>query len=334
MPTCRAACARVALVGTWYAFNLFFNVGMKRCFKAQPDAMSLTALQLLLGTLVLAPTLALDGARAARAIAARRGLLLTSACLFLGGTLSTNLSLTMLSISFTQVVKSTEPVFTLALCFCVLGEAPNWLSTVAVTAIVLGVIISAAQQISFDAAGFAHGLLANLCLQSRNVVNKSLLAPIDPPPSAVVQTAAEQAPRDCGHAQQQQPSKRQQQQQLATALSLLFLSFALALAIHSALQCVLWVMRDEAQPAARSSSSAQHAAAAATSASAVDHRASANATISSGRNDATTQLWMLTTPAAFVGYQTCSILVLSAVHPVYHAVLNGLKRAVVIGKCR
>ena len=124
-----AACTSTLLVvGLWYASNLLFNVGMKRCFAVLPDAMVLTTMQLFMGTVVLAPVAFIaDGAEAMRVLARRRGRILLSACFFLGGTLSTNVSLTLLSISFTQIIKSTEPIFTVVLCYCVLGERPSWL---------------------------------------------------------------------------------------------------------------------------------------------------------------------------------------------------------------
>ena len=55
------------------------------------------------------------------------------------------------------------------------------------------------------------------------------------------------------------------------------------------------------------------------------------AVVAGGLSSWSRSTWLLLTPLAFATYQTCSILVLAALHPIYHAVLSGLKRAIVIG---
>ena len=111
---------RIALLtALWYAANLIFNVGMKRSFKALPNALALTTLQLGVGALALAPALLVSGGGGAELTALlthERRRLALAAALFLGGTLCTNFSLNLLSISFVQVVKVTEPIFSVALC--------------------------------------------------------------------------------------------------------------------------------------------------------------------------------------------------------------------------
>lgn len=41
--------------------------------------------------------------------------------------------------------------------------------------------------------------------------------------------------------------------------------------------------------------------------------------------------WLLVTPLAFIAYQLCSLHVLCEVHPICHAIANGMKRIVVLG---
>ena len=99
-----------------------------------------------------------------------------------------------------------------------------------------------------------HGLLANAFLQSRNVLNKSLLAL---PASVAKETllAATESSSTARLAQHQQLSATQQpaqpsatQRQLSAALSLLFLSFALALPLHVVLQYA-WALTQYRRPA-------------------------------------------------------------------------------------
>jgi len=137
-----------ALCVSWYASSSLFNVGMKQSYMLVPDALALTTLQLALGALVTAPALlVLDPSGLHALIKHHRGALVVSAALFLGGTHCTNVSLTLLPISFAQVVKTTEPLFAVCLVFCWRGEQPKYLSVVALLCIIIGVVLAASRQI-------------------------------------------------------------------------------------------------------------------------------------------------------------------------------------------
>ena len=160
----------------WYLCNLLFNLGMKRSFQLLPSPMLLTSAQFSAGALAWLLCRSRGGLLGSTA-GMGRGELCVSAALFLGGTLCTNLSLTLLSISFTHVVKTCEPVFTVAVCYCMFGEKPRALTVLALVCIVLGVVIASFghRQMRFDSVGLGIGMLANLFLQTRNVHNKKLL---------------------------------------------------------------------------------------------------------------------------------------------------------------
>lgn len=160
----------------WYMWNLLFNLGMKRSFRLLPSPMLLTSAQFSVGALIWLLCRSRGGLLGSTA-GMGRGELCVSAALFLGGTLCTNLSLTLLSISFTHVVKTCEPVFTVAVCYCMFGERPRALTVLALVCIVLGVVIASFghRQMHFDSVGLGIGMLANLFLQTRNVHNKKLM---------------------------------------------------------------------------------------------------------------------------------------------------------------
>ena len=96
------------LIAVWYVANLFFNIGMKRSHALLPDVMLLTSLQMMAGGLALPAAFAfgsdLDPAR----WWAWRRQLTVSSVLLLCGTLCTNVSLVLLSVSFTHVIKTCE----------------------------------------------------------------------------------------------------------------------------------------------------------------------------------------------------------------------------------
>ena len=184
-----------ALVAVWYLASLAFNLGMKRSHALVPDVMLHTSMQLAAGAAVAGMSVLAGGIGPWRAWWAWRWPLLSSSALLLGGTLCTNVSLVMLSVSFTHVIKTCEPLFTVVIIFawdCVLPHRTAALSVVTTTA---GAVVAsalqrkAAKKSSDFAAGVVVALLSNFFLQLRNVLNKRLL--LAPPPPLPRLPAAE-----------------------------------------------------------------------------------------------------------------------------------------------
>ena len=112
-----------ALVMVWYVANLGFNVGMKRSHALMPDVLVLTAFQFGAGAIAyggawLTGHAKLPDARWAVPLGC-------SAVLLLGGTLFTNASLILLSVSFTHVIKTCEPFFTVMIVYLWDGQLPH-----------------------------------------------------------------------------------------------------------------------------------------------------------------------------------------------------------------
>ena len=90
-----------AAVPCWYATNAAFSISLKRSFSTFPDVLALTTLQL--GLIALLGVCALAcGALPWRQPASVWRLLLPSGALFLGGTLATNISLTLLPVGVSE----------------------------------------------------------------------------------------------------------------------------------------------------------------------------------------------------------------------------------------
>ena len=111
------------LVLVWYVANLGFNVGMKRSHALMPDVLVLTAFQFGAGAIAYGGAWLTGHAKLPHARWAVP--LGCSAVLLLGGTLFTNASLILLSVSFTHVIKTCEPFFTVAIVYFWDGKLPD-----------------------------------------------------------------------------------------------------------------------------------------------------------------------------------------------------------------
>ena len=182
-----------ALTALWYAASLLFNLGMKRSHALIPDVLVLTTLQFCVGAVALGVAWGFNAVRGPE-FSRQNALVCWSALLFFGGTLCTNVSLTLLSVSFAHVVKTLEPFFTVAIVYAWERTPPSCTSVLALALTAAGVLVatsvqrkSAGKDSAFS-AGLAVALLANLFLQLRNVLNKRLMKGAD-------DEAAESTPR-------------------------------------------------------------------------------------------------------------------------------------------
>ena len=160
----------------WFASNAFFSVYVKRAYVSDADPLALTTQQVLLGG-VMAVTMVRAGAvRVPTSQRAWTHGLLPSAALFLGGTICTNLSLSLMSVGFTHIIKACEPIFTAGLLFCLRNSVPDGSALLAIASVAIGALISSISDLNFSALGVAAGLASNCCLQLRNILNHSLMA--------------------------------------------------------------------------------------------------------------------------------------------------------------
>ena len=325
------------LVLVWYVANLGFNVGMKRSHALMPDVLVLTAFQFGAGAIAyggawLTGHAKLPDARWAVPLGC-------SAVLLLGGTLFTNASLILLSVSFTHVIKTCEPFFTVAIVYFWDGKLPDATAALALLVTVVGVLVASTDQRARGGKsnGFVVGMgvamMANLCLQLRNVLNKKLMAPSSASASAASRVSGA-TERDAGlgraeGAKQEEEEEEEEEERTEASregarlkegtggargdaeppppspLELLLATMSAGLPVHLALQgCADSYSAMQPHPPAVS----RYA-----------HYGDAPA------------VWLLVPPACFVIYQAASIYVLARVDPVTHAVLNALKRMVAIG---
>jgi len=312
-----------ALVMVWYVANLGFNVGMKRSHALMPDVLVLTAFQFGAGAIAYGGAWLTGHAKLPHARWAVP--LGCSAVLLLGGTLFTNASLILLSVSFTHVIKTCEPFFTVAIVYLCDGKLPDATAALALLVTVVGVLVASTDQRARGGKsnGFVVGMgvamMANLCLQLRNVLNKKLMAPASASAASRVSGATE---RDAGLEEEEEErteastegarlkegaggARGDAEPPPPSPLELLLATMSAGLPVHLALQgCADSYAAMQPHPPAVS----RYA-----------------------HYDDAPAVWLLVPPACFVVYQAASIYVLARVDPVTHAVLNALKRMVAIG---
>ena len=280
-----------AAVACWYGANVLFNIGMKHAYALVPDIMMLTSMQFSAAALVLAVAVATGATRPSRAWMTPA--MACSSALVLCGTLCTNASLVLLSVSFTHVLKTLEPLFTIVIVYAWDGRRPSLTAVLAAATTLTGVLVASTWQrksvgkgTDFG-AGIGLALLANATLQLRNVLNKKLMASAD---------SAGYMPLE-GSRGQLKP------------MELLFVSLTAAMPAQLALHAVVSIAERLQLVFVTLPVLSRYA------------HYSPGAHV----------LWLLVPPVTFVAYQAASMLVLADVEPVMHAVLNTLKRVVVIG---
>ena len=167
------------LVVAWYVFGALCNSTSKQALTAvgAKVPISLTALQFfsaaLLGNLAIS---VLQLPRIERIERAWWPGLLRLTAVYLAGFIFTNASLGAVSASFTETVKASEPITTVALVAAFLPAEGVTRGVVAsLVPIVCGVMLSSLSEASFSAFGFGMAMVSNLCFSARSLCAKQVV---------------------------------------------------------------------------------------------------------------------------------------------------------------
>lgn len=163
-------------IGFWYAFNIVFNIINKSCLNAYPCPYWISAMQLVVSglwmsvlwvtRLQVAPKMDMKLFKALLPVALAHSIGHVTACV----------SFSLMAVSFAHIVKSAEPVFSVALSGPFLGIwAPSyvWASLIPIVA---GCSLSAMKELSFAWAGFLFAMTSNLGMVMRNIFSKKCLS--------------------------------------------------------------------------------------------------------------------------------------------------------------
>ncbi|GFR45956.1 hypothetical protein Agub_g7423 [Astrephomene gubernaculifera] len=164
-----------AYILLWYAFNIIFNLINKSTLNAFPcpwfiGTWQLIASGLFMGVLWvtgLHPRPRVDG----RFFAA----LLPVAFFHTVGHIAAVVSFSQMAVSFAHIVKSAEPVFSVALSGPLVGVGYPWYVWASLLPIVAGCSLSAMKEVSFAWNGFNNAMISNLGMVLRNIYSKKSL---------------------------------------------------------------------------------------------------------------------------------------------------------------
>lgn len=161
----------------WYAFNIVFNILNKTALNTFPCPWLIATWQLAASGLFMA-ALWLTGLQPRPPPPSKEFLLalLPVAFFHTVGHVSACVAFSQVAVSFTHVIKSAEPVFSVLLQGPILGTpAPPYYVWLSLLPIVAGCSLSAIKEVSFAWSGFNNAMISNLGMVLRNIYSKKSL---------------------------------------------------------------------------------------------------------------------------------------------------------------
>ncbi|CAI9090288.1 OLC1v1025035C2 [Oldenlandia corymbosa var. corymbosa] len=172
----REAAAQKLKIGlyfaTWWSLNVVFNIYNKKVLNAFPFPWLTSTLSLAAGSLLMLVSWATRIAEAPKTDLEFWKTLLPVAIAHTIGHVAATVSMSKVAVSFTHIIKSGEPAFSVLVSRFLLGEAfplPVYLSLVP---IIGGCALSAVTELNFNMTGFMGAMISNLAFVFRNIFSK------------------------------------------------------------------------------------------------------------------------------------------------------------------
>ncbi|XP_071722591.1 LOW QUALITY PROTEIN: glucose-6-phosphate/phosphate translocator 2, chloroplastic-like [Rutidosis leptorrhynchoides] len=157
---------------TWWALNVVFNIYNKKVLNVFPYPWLTSTLCLACGSLMMLVSWATRIADAPKTDSGFWKTLFPVAVAHTIGHVAATVSMSKVAVSFTHIIKSSEPAFSVLVQRFLLGEAfplPVYLSLVP---IIGGCALSAATELNFNMTGFVGAMISNLAFVFRNIFSK------------------------------------------------------------------------------------------------------------------------------------------------------------------
>ncbi|XP_054798278.1 glucose-6-phosphate/phosphate translocator 1, chloroplastic-like [Prosopis cineraria] len=157
---------------TWWALNVVFNIYNKKVLNAYPYPWLTSTLSLACGSLMMLISWATRIVEAPKTDFEFWKTLFPVAVAHTIGHVAATVSMSKVAVSFTHIIKSGEPAFSVLVSRFLLGESfpvPVYLSLVP---IIGGCALAAVTELNFNMTGFMGAMISNLAFVFRNIFSK------------------------------------------------------------------------------------------------------------------------------------------------------------------
>lgn len=172
----KAEAARKVKIGfyfaTWWFLNVIFNIYNKKVLNAFPFPWLTSTLSLAAGSLIMLISWATKVAEAPKTDLDFWKSLFPVALAHTIGHVAATVSMSKVAVSFTHIIKSGEPAFSVLVSRFILGETfpmPVYLSLIP---IIGGCGLAALTELNFNMTGFMGAMISNLAFVFRNIFSK------------------------------------------------------------------------------------------------------------------------------------------------------------------
>jgi len=159
----------------WYLFNIGYNIYNKKALNALPIPYTMATLQLFVGIPYVAVLWATGLRKAPKLSVDNVKTLIPVSLGHLGTHIGAVVSLGAGAVSFTHIIKASEPVVSAALSFVLLGAVSSWQTYLTLLPIVGGVALASLKELSFTWVGFIAAMGSNLSSALRGILAKKTM---------------------------------------------------------------------------------------------------------------------------------------------------------------
>ncbi|KAK4484837.1 hypothetical protein RD792_007437 [Penstemon davidsonii] len=157
---------------TWWGLNVIFNIYNKKVLNAYPFPWLTSTLSLAAGSLIMLVTWALRIAEPPKTDLDFWKTLFPVAVAHTIGHVAATVSMSKVAVSFTHIIKSGEPAFSVLVSSFILGESFPPSVYLSLLPIIGGCGLAALTELNFNMIGFMGAMISNLAFVFRNIFSK------------------------------------------------------------------------------------------------------------------------------------------------------------------
>ncbi|KAI7755794.1 hypothetical protein M8C21_014918, partial [Ambrosia artemisiifolia] len=157
---------------TWWSLNVVFNIYNKKVLNAFPFPWLTSTLSLAAGSLIMLVSWAAKVVEAPKTDVEFWKALFPVALAHTIGHVAATISMSKVAVSFTHIIKSGEPAFSVFVSRVFLGETFPLGVYLSLLPIIGGCALSALTELNFNMTGFMGAMVSNLAFVFRNIFSK------------------------------------------------------------------------------------------------------------------------------------------------------------------